>query len=1468
MRKRLSFMLPVIVTMCSFLQLQAQVPYLPQKANLGTSLASADFASFNPTGDFTLEGTFTEGTTIDARNENAIGFEYEPTADGTYRFAVKGTQVLVFKDGAYIGALSTKTFTDRSATFPAIFADADDSETGTGIYDAANLLRNPGFETPTEAGVEERSATDHRWLPAEWEGPDFAAGNGNTRVNDVTINSGFTAINAGGKEGLGVLMFHQYQNHFYQKLTDGSFKSNTWYQVNFRTWTHTGGQKGGTYLVKIGTTANGNDIASYSYSFENDAADYQQKDVSFAFKSGTIAEDAPVYFTIYRSTNGKIAHFDRMTLVEATSVPAMNGLTLNPEVASVTTDNAAYAPEYTLAEGEYYDMFPYIANPDANNGNNGWTIEGNMNNPPVAEHWQGTEPANPYFDGGNWGGTGWTTNLSQTIQGLPAGKYVLKAVARASTQTTLTLSAKTGTALASVICPSVGSTGGAIWEAAEEGSTEKGVNSGNGYGWANNEVEFQLLDGEALTIAFNATTAALHEWFSVDQFRLEYVDTQTNVAPEVPAAPEITLPAQTKPLESGEYLIYHTASQKFLTSTGGGPVVTKYGYVKTANAYTFDVTVSNEVKDTITMKLLSSDKYVSTSASSAWDMTYEDYTAGVSRFLIKDVENGYNIASLSSKAANDKAIGMNDGATGDVISLYYDKSTAANIVFQFIKKEDFFTQDVLDYEAALDAYNTQLAVYNAKTALMNELERANALVIAHPGDYTAEATSAYETTVNAAREIYLNGEATVEEVKAATATIAPALNAYLMSIITADDENPADVSFAIINGDFSNLATGWNGAVGLATGGATNVYEMFQVSDFNMNQVLKGLPAGYYQLTAQGFAREKGNDKGVAYAAGTENIKAHLYAKAGDVQTDVKFVSLYSEPNTGADANMGYFANNVTEANAAFVAGKYNNSTSNFFLNEGEELTIGAFYDGVFVGSSWTCYDNFKLIYKGNTLNTLIKDIEAEIELAKAVTGTMQKSVATALSEAITAAEAAVTAEPANKGDLETAQIQLAEAVAAAKASIEVYIKLPEAIAEAEASTVAEEPAVVAAIQTANEVYTTAEVDADGIAAAIKTLKLAVNTQVVAGVANGNYTALIVNPTIIQTGGIQTPPEGWENSTNSGTNGNFTKQAGTVEAPVDTYFEVWNAQPSTIVFDYNQTLILPNGVYQVGAATFTEATNENAVLYGNEVTTPMLTGGGFPTGVGNEKTEINTSLVVIVTDNELRMGIKTIGALNGSWTGADFFTLTYLGADLDVLKAELNDSLAVATGLKATAAAFIVKAEMNKLDAAITEGNEAKDSDVLDEVYGAIESLKTAIAAARTSIELCTALAQTFTEATELIGEYGTLVDPTALQTVLDKNFDLYTNQTDETDNAAILAAKTEMEAALTAYKEDINGSGVGEIDADKVKVYVKDSSIVVEGADYEIYTIGGISVSNDAQLVPGVYIVKVAGQTIKVSVK
>lgn len=152
------------------------------------------------------------------------------------------------------------------------------------------------------------------------------------------------------------------------------------------------------------------------------------------------------------------------------------------------------------------DMTKKIQNPDATDGNNGWTTTGNMNDPRNTESWTDANGKNDYmyFDGGNWSGTGWTTTMQQDIS-LPAGKYLLTAKGRASGGVTLTMSVGEN----SVELPHAG-------------------NAGNVFdrGWNDGYVEFETA-GEVASILVTATTAGNHEWFSVGDFRLVQLEEKT-----------------------------------------------------------------------------------------------------------------------------------------------------------------------------------------------------------------------------------------------------------------------------------------------------------------------------------------------------------------------------------------------------------------------------------------------------------------------------------------------------------------------------------------------------------------------------------------------------------------------------------------------------------------------------------------------------------------------------------------------------------------------------------------------------------------------------------------------------------------------------------------------------------------------------------------------------------------------------
>ena len=798
-------------------------------------------------------------------------------------------------------------------------------------------------------------------------------------------------------------------------------------------------------------------------------------------------------------------------------------------------------------------------------------------------------------------------------------------------------------------------------------------------------------------------------------------------------------------------------------------------------------------------------------------------------------EGGYTISSLVR--STDKMMGV-DNLTGNPLSVFIDKGTDKHPTF--IDKEVFFAlPEIIAYSAELDAYNQKLAAYNAELAiyeakkvLETTIEEANQYLLTDPDRYNDAVKATFNEAIENSKTVYMDQEATLEGIQESTSLLKTAQITYRLSI-NASEETPADFTFMIVNPTLTGSPNGWISDTDAANkqlktedpnreiafnGTFLENWKPSKMGDGKIHQTIIGLPKGKYLFKMAAFNAGAAIENGVfVFANESESPVNNLDPAYHTVEVNVMEGTL--------------------EIGLRIVA----NSTN------------------------WVGIDNASLTYLGYGVGVLVENLNAQITLAEAITGTMQTSVSAALTKAIEDGKA-VANESSTEEELETAITLLKKTMEKADSSIVAYEKLNIAISAAEASSVSTETEVVTAIQAANEVYTAHSIDVTGVEEAIKALKTIVNTMIIRKTGNGDATALIVNPTIIQTGTSETTrPSGWEDSMNAGTNGNFTKAKAEAGSSVDTYLEAWGSDASKVVFDYNQTILgVPNGFYEVAAATFTEDQSNHAVLYANEITTPMVKG----TETFNENA-INTQLLVEVTDGVLKIGIKTIGTVTGSWSGADFFKLTYFGTE-EELKQELTDSIAVAKGLKESEVTklLIVKAEMNKLTTAIDGGSIALGSTDLSVISGALTSLRTAITDARTSIGLCTELAALFTEANELINTYKEAFDPTALQTVLTKNLNMYQNQTDQTDNAALIAAKAEMEAALTTYKETIK-SDIETVNSESIKIYVNGSSIVVEGVDkYEIYTEGGIPVTMNTELIPGIYIVKAAGQTTKIQVK
>lgn len=214
---------------------------------------------------------------------------------------------------------------------------------------------------------------------------------------------------------------------------------------------------------------------------------------------------------------------------KADKKPASDGITATSaadaveKAATLTTALRAYVESNSIAEGieGAKDFTTSIQNPNAENGNNGWTWTGSKNNPASNEPWTDAEgnSTHTYFDGGSWGANSWTTTMSQDLT-LPPGKYLLAAKGRAAVNTTFTMSVGD----VSADLPHVG-------------------NSGNVFdrGWNDAYLVFESDGLTASTIQVSASSSTIHEWFSVSQFRLTQIEA-ASLSDEVIQALVATIP--------------------------------------------------------------------------------------------------------------------------------------------------------------------------------------------------------------------------------------------------------------------------------------------------------------------------------------------------------------------------------------------------------------------------------------------------------------------------------------------------------------------------------------------------------------------------------------------------------------------------------------------------------------------------------------------------------------------------------------------------------------------------------------------------------------------------------------------------------------------------------------------------------------------------------------------------------------
>lgn len=395
-----------------------------------------------------------------------------------------------------------------------------------------------------------------------------------------------------------------------------------------------------------------------------------------------------------------------------------------------------------------------------------------------------------------------------------------------------------------------------------------------------------------------------------------------------------------------------------------------------------------------------------------------------------------------------------------------------------------------------------------------------------------------------------------------------------------------------------------------------NCAESFH-SQFKIYQKLTDMPKGLYKMGGQGFYRQDG----------TDNTNLPVF---------------FLNDNTKEFPQKTGSENSMSDASASFTSGLY--AIDQIQAN----VTDGTIEIGVSLTSNlnlWCIWDNISLYYYGpvSDLGVYKSILADEVTKAKAISGTMNKTVASALSSAISSYDGKTFDTVAK---YETAISKLKTAIDNANTSVSNYSAVKKYV-DLKGALDADGQAKYTATTSLNNLWTTynngtfTQADNSLLAELEEAAKEAVRAQ---GVGS-DMTYLITNPSF-ETGDMT----GWtvdgqgDTGAKSTSNSVYAMQG----SDGDYLFNTWN---NGVGYALSQKITkLPAGKYKVTAVVGTDAGKKITLNANNSKASVDSSASGK--GVG-----VTASCEAFVSDGNLTISVATT---DDSWYKADKFTLTYL----------------------------------------------------------------------------------------------------------------------------------------------------------------------------------------------------------------
>ncbi|WP_027454767.1 hypothetical protein [Xylanibacter brevis] len=533
-----------------------------------------------------------------------------------------------------------------------------------------------------------------------------------------------------------------------------------------------------------------------------------------------------------------------------------------------------------------------------------------------------------------------------------------------------------------------------------------------------------------------------------------------------------------------------------------------------------------------------------------------------------------------------------------------------------------------------------------------------------------------------------------------------------------------DCTYYLKNADFQKGTQDWNGfgTKQPTTGGSPNICAEAYDTKFDIYQELKNAPVGVYEIEVQSFFRLKRAQEAYdLYLAGNQIAPGVVYMNQAETPLKCVFDEPVLDGILGTDPvtqepikytgstdqfNNNWYPNDMTTGAEAFAAGMYKTSAFGLVAKDGDPMRIGV--KGDCTGPNWAIFDNFKLTYHEYKADVVQSAMQSALnDLNTAIEG---KAYGKNVKDSVTLiAKAAVEADPQDGKALFAILTEVYDLNERAKTSVALFEKLT--TAKTSLASLLENPINEAAANDAallcdeiqgkiNQSNLT-DAGAEAYLLKISEMMTKVNTPPYEEASDENPVPMT---SLIQTPGFEkienevksNSIEGWENAT--GYNfGNDDKQKGAYA--LEFYQKT---------FDMYQDIIgLPNGTYEVGVQLFNRIggfdndyeefvknpkaaqaylyavsggktssapavcatagalTNDPAIAnessYTAEGTTYYMPNDMVSCGQFFDMNLYKTSLIVKVTENKLRIGVKKPEQISNDWVLLDNFTLTYFG---------------------------------------------------------------------------------------------------------------------------------------------------------------------------------------------------------------